>query len=58
MIKVWIREYKPSNEQEILSALGEIMQEIALAGLSRTNFLYLICIVIWFVIYIVSVKQK
>ena len=38
MIKEWIEEYKPQNEEEILSALREIMQEIALAGLSRTNF--------------------
>ena len=38
MIKEWIEEYKPQNEEEILSALREIMQEIALAGLSRTDF--------------------
>lgn len=38
MIKDWIAEYKPSNEEETLSALREIMQEIALAGLSRTDF--------------------
>jgi predicted nucleotidyltransferase component of viral defense system len=38
MIKEWIEEYKPQNEAEILSALREIMQEITLAGLSRTNF--------------------
>ena len=38
MIKEWIEEYKPQNEEEILSALREIMQEITLAGLSRTNF--------------------
>ena len=38
MIKEWIGEYKPQNEEEILSALREIMQEITLAGLSRTDF--------------------
>lgn len=38
MIKEWIAEYGPQNEEEILSALREIMQEITLAALSRTNF--------------------
>lgn len=38
MIKEWIAEYNPKNEEEILSALREIMQEITLAGLSRTDF--------------------
>tara|TARA_R110000868_G_C10938140_1_gene766848 strand:+ start:1241 stop:2098 length:858 start_codon:yes stop_codon:yes gene_type:complete len=38
MIKDWIAEYNPQNEEEILSALREIMQEITLAGLSRTDF--------------------
>lgn len=38
MIKEWIAEYGPKNEEEILSALREIMQEITLAGLSRTDF--------------------
>ncbi|HUH75381.1 MAG TPA: nucleotidyl transferase AbiEii/AbiGii toxin family protein [Chitinophagales bacterium] len=38
MIKDWIAEYNPSNEEEVLSALREIMQEIVLAGLSRTDF--------------------
>ena len=38
MIKEWIAEYNPQNEEEILSALREIMQEITLAGLSRTDF--------------------
>lgn len=38
MIKDWIDEYNPQNEEEILSALREIMQEITLAGLSRTDF--------------------
>ena len=38
MIKEWMEEYNPQNEEEILSALREIMQEITLAGLSRTDF--------------------
>lgn len=38
MIKEWIAEYNPQNEEEIRSALREIMQEITLAGLSRTDF--------------------
>lgn len=38
MIKEWLAEYAPTNEEETLSALREIMQEIALAGLSRTDF--------------------
>ncbi|QAA81708.1 nucleotidyl transferase AbiEii/AbiGii toxin family protein [Aequorivita sp. H23M31] len=38
MIREWIDTYQPANEEEALSALREIMQEIALAGLSRTDF--------------------
>lgn len=38
MIKEWIEEYNSQNEEEILSALREIMQEITLAALSRTDF--------------------
>jgi len=38
MIKGWIAEYNPQNEDEVLSAMREIMQEIVLAGLSRTDF--------------------
>ena len=38
MIKEWIEEYNPKNEEEILDALREIMQEITLASLSRTDF--------------------
>lgn len=38
MIKEWIEEYKPANQQEAKDALREIMQEIALAGLSRAGF--------------------
>ena len=38
MIKDWIESYKPKNIQETEQALGEIMQEITLAGLYRGNF--------------------
>lgn len=38
MIKEWMSEYDPKNTDAILSALREIMQEVALAGLSRTDF--------------------
>lgn len=38
MIKEWIDSYNPKNKEEILSALREIMQEVAIAGLSRTDF--------------------
>ncbi len=38
MIKEWITEYNPKNEEDILDALREIMQEITLAALSRTDF--------------------
>ena len=38
MIKEWIGEYAPKNTEDVLSGLREIMQEVALAGLSRTNF--------------------
>jgi len=38
MIKDWIAEYNPQNEDEILSVLREIMQEITLGALSRTDF--------------------
>lgn len=38
MIKEWIAEYNPKNEEGILDALREIMQEITLAALSRTDF--------------------
>lgn len=38
MIKEWIAAYNPKNEEEILAALREIMPEITLAGLSRTDF--------------------
>ena len=38
MIKEWLAEYKPTNHDEAESALREIMQEIALAGLGRSGF--------------------
>lgn len=38
MIKEWIGEYEPKNTENVLAALREIMQEVALAGLSRTDF--------------------
>ncbi|KAA8479974.1 nucleotidyltransferase AbiEii toxin of type IV toxin-antitoxin system [Arcticibacter tournemirensis] len=38
MIKEWLDSYQPSNKEEALQALREIMQEIALAGLCRAGF--------------------
>ncbi len=38
MIKEWISEYNPKNEAETLAAMREIMQEITLSALSRTDF--------------------
>ncbi len=38
MIKEWLQEYKPGNKTEAESALREIMQEVALAGLQRSGF--------------------
>ena len=38
MIREWLEEYKPVNQQEAKDALREIMQDIALAGLSRSGF--------------------
>ena len=38
MIKEWLEEYKPGNQQAAEQALREIMQEIALAGLQRSGF--------------------
>lgn len=38
MVKEWLEEYQPQNEEDIFNAMREIMQEIALAGLSRTDF--------------------
>jgi hypothetical protein len=38
MIKEWISAYEPKYTEEVLLALREIMQEVALAGLWRINF--------------------
>jgi hypothetical protein len=38
MIKSWIESYAPKTEEEILATLSEIMQEVTLAALSRTDF--------------------
>lgn len=38
MIRDWLKEYKPANQQEAKDALREIMHEIALAGLYRAGF--------------------
>ncbi|MFT4023093.1 MAG: nucleotidyl transferase AbiEii/AbiGii toxin family protein [Flavihumibacter sp.] len=38
MIREWIKEYKPQSREQAEAALREIMQEVALAGLSRTDF--------------------
>ena len=38
MIKEWIQEYNPQNKEQAESALREVMQEVALAGLQRAGF--------------------
>lgn len=38
MIKEWLSEYNPKNKDEAQSALREIMQDVALAGLYRGGF--------------------
>lgn len=38
MIKEWIQEYNPQNKEQAESALREIMQDVALAGLQRAGF--------------------
>ncbi|HLI93512.1 MAG TPA: nucleotidyl transferase AbiEii/AbiGii toxin family protein [Puia sp.] len=38
MIKEWMQEYQPKNQDEAQAALREIMQEVALAGLQRAGF--------------------
>jgi len=38
MIKEWLEEYNPKTQEDVFDALREIMQEIALAGLSRTDY--------------------
>ncbi|MBL7696929.1 MAG: nucleotidyl transferase AbiEii/AbiGii toxin family protein [Chitinophagaceae bacterium] len=38
MIREWLQEYQPKNQDEAAQALREIMQEVALAGLYRAGF--------------------
>lgn len=38
MIREWVESYAPSTEAELIDALREIMQEITLGALSRTDF--------------------
>lgn len=38
MIKDWLASYQPKSKEEMLYAMREIMQEIALAGLYRAGF--------------------
>ena len=38
MIKEWLEHYQPKNRIEAESALREIMQDVALAGLNRSGF--------------------
>ncbi len=38
MISKWLEEYNPKTEEQLLAALREIMQEVALAGLYRAGF--------------------
>jgi predicted nucleotidyltransferase component of viral defense system len=38
MIKEWLESYKPTNRDQATTALREIMQEVALAGLYRAGF--------------------
>lgn len=38
MISKWIEEYNPKTEEQLIAALREIMQEVALAGLYRSGF--------------------
>jgi predicted nucleotidyltransferase component of viral defense system len=38
MIKEWLASYDPQGRTEATAALREIMQQVALAGLSRTTF--------------------
>lgn len=39
MIKEWLDNYKPRNEQDAKDVLREIMQEIGLVGLYKISFL-------------------
>ena len=38
MIREWLAQYQPANQDEAEQALREILQEVALAGLQRTGF--------------------
>lgn len=38
MIKEWLESYQPTNKEDATAALREIMQQVALAGLSRAGF--------------------
>ena len=38
MIQEWLEEYNPTTQEDAFSALREIMQEVALAGLQRSGF--------------------
>ncbi|SNV48206.1 Uncharacterised protein [Chryseobacterium taklimakanense] len=38
MIKDWVDEYQPKTAEDYKQALREIMQQVALAGLSRGGF--------------------
>ena len=38
MIKEWLKEYNPQNQQQTFDATREIMQEVTLAGLQRSGF--------------------
>lgn len=38
MIKEWLEEYAPKNQDQAIQALREIMQDTALAALSRSGF--------------------
>lgn len=38
MIREWMEEYDPRNQDQAMQALREIMQDTALAGLSRSGF--------------------
>jgi predicted nucleotidyltransferase component of viral defense system len=38
MIKEWLDSYQPTNKEDATAALREIMQQVALAGLSRAGF--------------------
>ncbi|TWI17497.1 nucleotidyl transferase AbiEii/AbiGii toxin family protein [Sphingobacterium siyangense] len=38
MIREWLKEYNPQNQQQTFDAIREIMQEVTLAGLQRSGF--------------------